>query len=90
MLVDEPKALDYIDGVAVHFYTDFITPATVLTEVMKGIPQKFLLATEACEGKNILKLNHECWLRFRPCMESTLTFICLHGVNISLNDEYSS
>lgn len=51
MFQDQPKAIPYIDGVAVHFYTDFISPASLLTSVMEPYPQKFLLATEACRGE---------------------------------------
>ncbi|KOB74244.1 Glucosylceramidase [Operophtera brumata] len=44
------KVLDYVDGVGLHYYTDFITPAEVQVEAMKSFPSKFLLNTESCEG----------------------------------------
>lgn len=50
MIQEKPKALDYIDGVAMHYYSDFITPAALQVEAMKPFPNKFLLNTEACEG----------------------------------------
>ncbi|KOB67455.1 Glucosylceramidase [Operophtera brumata] len=39
-----------LDGVGLHYYTDFITPAEVQVEAMKSFPSKFLLNTESCEG----------------------------------------
>ena len=50
LVAEHPKVLDYIDGIAVHYYTDFITPAAVISEVGKLYPDKFIIATEACEG----------------------------------------
>ena len=44
-------ALDYIKGVAVHWYTDDFLPATALTVTHALIPDKFILITEACVGK---------------------------------------
>ncbi|XP_072934606.1 putative glucosylceramidase 3 [Epargyreus clarus] len=45
-----PGALDYIDGVAVHFYEDYNTPPIYLTVTTETHPDKFILGTEACEG----------------------------------------
>ncbi|CAH2094054.1 unnamed protein product [Euphydryas editha] len=45
-----PKILDYIDGLGVHYYTDKFVPAIVFETVTKTHPEKFILATEACEG----------------------------------------
>ncbi|CAG5024561.1 unnamed protein product [Parnassius apollo] len=45
-----PKALDYIDGIGVHFYADKIIPPVVLYAVSKTYPDKIILATEACQG----------------------------------------
>lgn len=53
MVSQHPKALDYLDGVAVHYYGDIISPASLLSHVPKSYPGKFVLATEACEGSNI-------------------------------------
>uniref|UniRef100_A0A2A4K8P8 Glucosylceramidase n=1 Tax=Heliothis virescens TaxID=7102 RepID=A0A2A4K8P8_HELVI len=58
MIKEHPKVLDYIDGIAVHYYTDFITPAAVLTEVSKSYPEKFIIATEACEGTMLFEKLH--------------------------------
>ncbi|KPI93190.1 Glucosylceramidase [Papilio xuthus] len=50
MLRTNPKALEYIDGVGVHFYADKVVPASILNVVSNTHPDKFILATEACEG----------------------------------------
>jgi O-glycosyl hydrolase len=48
---EDPKALDYIDGIAIHYYGNFF-PAQVLSDLHFRYPGKILLSTEACEGKN--------------------------------------
>ncbi|CAH2051960.1 unnamed protein product, partial [Iphiclides podalirius] len=50
MLRKHPKALEYIDGVGVHYYADKFVPPAVLYAVSKTHPDKIVLATEACEG----------------------------------------
>ncbi|CAH2051818.1 unnamed protein product, partial [Iphiclides podalirius] len=50
MLQKNPKALEYVDGVGVHYYADRFVPPAVLYTVSKTHPDKFILATEACEG----------------------------------------
>lgn len=50
LVAEHPKVLEYVDGIAVHYYTDFLTPASILSEVAKSFPNKFIIATEACEG----------------------------------------
>ncbi|XP_026489083.2 lysosomal acid glucosylceramidase-like [Vanessa tameamea] len=50
MFARYPKALDYVDGMAVHYYTDSIIPAAVFDAITLTHPEKFILATEACEG----------------------------------------
>ncbi|XP_063833387.1 lysosomal acid glucosylceramidase-like [Ostrinia nubilalis] len=47
---ETPAALDYIDGVAVHFYFDDFTPPEMLTEPLKNYPGKFVLYTESSFG----------------------------------------
>ncbi|KPJ15278.1 Glucosylceramidase [Papilio machaon] len=46
---EDPKSIEYIDGIAIHYYGNFM-PATVLTRIQKKYPGKILLSTEACEG----------------------------------------
>ncbi|KAJ0172978.1 hypothetical protein K1T71_011154 [Dendrolimus kikuchii] len=50
MVLKYPESLKYIDGVAVHYYVDAFFPATVLSDVSMFYPDKFVIATEACEG----------------------------------------
>ncbi|XP_053617693.1 lysosomal acid glucosylceramidase-like [Plodia interpunctella] len=50
MVMKHKDALQYIDGIAVHYYTDFIVPPSVLDVVSKSYPDKFIINTEACEG----------------------------------------
>ncbi|XP_050667046.1 lysosomal acid glucosylceramidase-like isoform X1 [Leptidea sinapis] len=45
-----PKALKYIDGIAVHYYSDGKFAPHILDEVAKTHPEKFILCTEASEG----------------------------------------
>ncbi|XP_061382252.1 lysosomal acid glucosylceramidase-like [Danaus plexippus] len=50
MVAYRPESLNYVDGVAVHYYTDqFISPIA-FEAVTKAHPEKFVLSTEACEG----------------------------------------
>lgn len=50
-----PKVLDYVDGIAVHYYTDKFVPALVFETVTKTHPEKFILSTEACEGIHVTR-----------------------------------
>ncbi|XP_068628103.1 lysosomal acid glucosylceramidase-like [Battus philenor] len=45
----DPKSIEYIDGIAIHYYGNFV-PASVLTRIQNRYPNKILLSTEACEG----------------------------------------
>ncbi|XP_033321048.2 putative glucosylceramidase 3 [Megalopta genalis] len=49
-LFDNSKAKQYTAGTAVHFYADFLWPASVLTDTHNDFPDKFILMTEACTG----------------------------------------
>lgn len=42
----------YVDGVGVHWYQDWYKPASLLNDAHEKYPDKFILNTEACEGKN--------------------------------------
>lgn len=44
-----PESIDYMDGVAVHWYGNFFPPQ-ILSAIQNRYPDKILLATEACEG----------------------------------------
>jgi hypothetical protein len=40
----------YVSGIGVHWYQNFIAPPSVLTTTHEQFPDRFILATEACEG----------------------------------------
>lgn len=42
--------MKYIDGLALHYYADFYTPASMMSNFAEKYPDKFIIATEACEG----------------------------------------
>lgn len=46
---ENPKSIEYIDGIAIHYYGNFV-PAHILTMIQQRYPDKILLSTEACEG----------------------------------------
>merc|ERR1719285_1333709 len=50
VIMEDTKAAQYVDGWAVHWYTDFLGGAGFLDEVNHQYPEKFLLYTEACTG----------------------------------------
>ncbi|KAI5636645.1 glycosyl hydrolase family 30 TIM-barrel domain-containing protein [Phthorimaea operculella] len=71
---EEPRALDYIDGIAVHYYGNFFPPA-VLSELQDRYPNKMLLSTEACEGPmpwDINQVEIGSWARARRYAQSIL------------------
>lgn len=56
-VLSNKKALNYIHGIAVHWYTDeFISPS-VLDITHNKYPDKYILMTEACVGKLIFYLS---------------------------------
>ncbi|KAJ2942909.1 hypothetical protein O0L34_g15097 [Tuta absoluta] len=52
-----PEALQYMDGIAVHFYYDIVSPAELLTAASKDFPGKFIIYTEACEGPGPMEVK---------------------------------
>ncbi|XP_059049052.1 lysosomal acid glucosylceramidase-like [Achroia grisella] len=50
VIEEVPEADKYIDGIAVHFYFDDLTPPEQLTRAIEGHPGKYVIATEACTG----------------------------------------
>ncbi|KAL4711795.1 hypothetical protein ACJJTC_005964 [Scirpophaga incertulas] len=50
MIREVPAALDYLDGIALHYYANRFIPPSVLTHITKEHPTKFMISTEACEG----------------------------------------
>ena len=58
-----PAANKYVSGIAVHWYGNLIAPPSVLTDTHNLYPDRFILATEACEGidsQSLLILIY-CW-----------------------------
>uniref|UniRef100_A0AC35GP55 Glucosylceramidase n=2 Tax=Panagrolaimus sp. PS1159 TaxID=55785 RepID=A0AC35GP55_9BILA len=49
-VMESSAAAKYVDGVAYHWYEDYLTKASVLTEVHNAFPSLFQLNTEACTG----------------------------------------
>uniref|UniRef100_A0A7E4VSA1 Glucosylceramidase n=1 Tax=Panagrellus redivivus TaxID=6233 RepID=A0A7E4VSA1_PANRE len=49
-IMENEKAAKYVDGIAFHWYEDFLEDASALSRVHDDFPQLFLLATEACTG----------------------------------------
>jgi len=47
-------AARYVSGVAVHWYTDWLVPASVLDRTHKLYPDVPILYTESCTGKENL------------------------------------
>lgn len=50
-LMSDGQCAKYIDGVAVHWYLDFIVPVKVLDEVHKDFGNKIIINTEASQGE---------------------------------------
>ncbi|XP_005104817.1 lysosomal acid glucosylceramidase [Aplysia californica] len=50
VVLSDPEASQYLSGVAVHWYSDFLVPSDVLTKTHTNFPDKFIFASEACEG----------------------------------------
>ena len=49
----DPKALEYVDGIAIHWYSDWEKDhmsTDPLDEIHDKYPEKFQLYTEACNG----------------------------------------
>ncbi|KAJ8711400.1 hypothetical protein PYW07_008642 [Mythimna separata] len=47
MFEDHPKVQEVVDGIAVHFYFDSVTPPSVLSRINAQYPDKFIMGTEA-------------------------------------------
>lgn len=50
-MLEDPDCAKYVDGTAVHWYSDEWVGPSVLDETYGLFPDKFLLYTEACEGQ---------------------------------------
>ncbi|XP_066590682.1 lysosomal acid glucosylceramidase-like isoform X2 [Prorops nasuta] len=50
LLFENTKAMNYIDGIAIHFYYDKIISPKAMERTHNKYPNKFLIITEACAG----------------------------------------
>ena len=50
VILSDPEASKFISGIAVHWYNDGFIPSNVLTMTHNNFPDKFIFASEACEG----------------------------------------
>nr|XP_023021911.1 putative glucosylceramidase 3 [Leptinotarsa decemlineata] len=50
VILEKKEVSDYIDGVAVHWYTDLLIGPDLLSGLHEKHPDKFILGTEACLG----------------------------------------
>lgn len=50
-------SIDYIDGMAVHWYWDQIVPPSLLDQAHAAYPDKLLLNTESCDGDKPLQTH---------------------------------
>ncbi|CAN7939571.1 unnamed protein product, partial [Ixodes hexagonus] len=50
VVLRDPGAAKYVQGVAVHWYSDGFVGPWVLDKTHNNFPDKFILATEACNG----------------------------------------
>ncbi|GAB6027780.1 hypothetical protein CHUAL_002015 [Chamberlinius hualienensis] len=50
VLRNDSNARNYVDGIAVHWYLDWLVSAVALDKTHELFPNTFILATEACEG----------------------------------------
>ncbi|CAG0890468.1 unnamed protein product [Darwinula stevensoni] len=49
-ILKDPEAAQYVSGIAVHWYTDFIAPPVLLDLTHAEFPDYWILSTEACVG----------------------------------------
>ncbi|CAH2063031.1 unnamed protein product, partial [Iphiclides podalirius] len=79
---EDPKSIEYIDGIAVHYYGNYL-PGSVLTRIQNRYPDKILLSTEACEGAmpwDLNKVEVGSWRRAARYIKSILEDLNNHVV----------
>ncbi|XP_031788436.1 lysosomal acid glucosylceramidase [Nasonia vitripennis] len=77
------EALKYVKGIAVHWYTDTVIPASVLDLTHDLLPDKFILMTEACVGDRpwvYPKVNLGSWQRAEEIVDKIFENINHHVV----------
>ena len=55
-MLNDSEVFDMVSGIAVHWYWDRVDP-NKLTRTHELFPDKFILNTEACEGRSNKKWN---------------------------------
>ena len=55
--LEDSNCAQYVDGTAVHWYSDQWVGPGVMSETQALFPDKFLLYTEGCEGSPSAKLH---------------------------------
>lgn len=59
--MSDKQCAKYVDGVAVHWYWDFLVPVKVLNDVHNDFSDKIIMNTEASQGMEpqqlIYKIN---------------------------------
>ncbi|VEN46551.1 unnamed protein product, partial [Callosobruchus maculatus] len=70
------KVEQYIDGIAVHWYQEGVSPSLSLSDTHKSFPKKFILATEASWGaKKQTKVCLGCWNRGEEYVDRIIYYI---------------
>lgn len=81
-VLSNPEAAKYVSGIGVHWYTDFLVPVSILTDTHHMFPDRFILATEACNGNmpwELQKVILGSWRRAEKYAHS-ITEVCgLHN-----------
>jgi glucosylceramidase len=66
---------EYIDGLAVHWYADRVTPTDLLDETANAYPDKFIIATEACAGSQPYEVRKPVLGMWKRMEEYTMDII---------------
>ncbi|XP_042883603.1 lysosomal acid glucosylceramidase-like [Penaeus japonicus] len=72
-MLEDPESAQYIDGTAVHWYSDQWVGPSVMDETHMLFPDKFLMYTEACEGNWRQNINHFStgWVDWNMALDMT-------------------
>ncbi|XP_074118302.1 lysosomal acid glucosylceramidase [Sminthopsis crassicaudata] len=95
VVLKDRKAAQYVSGIAVHWYLDFLAPAkATLGETYRLFPNMMLFASEACVGSKFWEQSVRLgsWSRGTQYSHSIITNLLYHVVgwtdwNLALNPE---
>ena len=59
-VLSDPVANEFVDGTAIHWYWNVLSPASTTTDIHHEYPSKLILASEACDGWT--PFEHQVWL----------------------------